>query len=89
MGFNGKTLISVGVIFYFSVSKFLFIDSITPELQRAQIISAISSLIIVLLGFLFKQFKPINNAKADLIGENTLIFDSNILEKSYFNHLGI
>ena len=57
MGFNGKSLISVGVIlFIFQIANFISIDTITPELERAQVLAAIASLIIILIGFLFKQY---------------------------------
>ena len=59
MVFKGQTLIFVGVILFFlQLANFLSIKSITPELERSQTISAIASIIIILLGFLFKQFKP-------------------------------
>ena len=55
MGFNGKSLISVGVIlFIFQIANFISIETITPELERAQVLAAIASLIIILIGFLFK-----------------------------------
>jgi len=76
MGFNGKSLISVGVIlFIFQIANFISIETITPELERAQEIAAIASLIIILIGFLFKQFQTIAGEKAVLKGENKFIFD--------------
>ena len=51
---------------------------ITPELQRAQVLAAIGSLIIILVGFLFKQFEPLSGEKADLKGENKFLFNKNI-----------
>jgi len=79
MGFNGKSLISVGVIlFIFQIANFFSIEIITPELERAQVLAAIASLIIILIGFLFKQFEPLAGEKADLKGENKFIFDKNI-----------
>ena len=79
MGFNGKTLISVGVIlFIFQIANFISIKTITPELERAQVLAAIASLIIILIGFLFKQFQPIAGEKAVLKGENKFLFDSNM-----------
>ena len=79
MGFNGKSLISVGVIlFIFQIANFISIETITPELERAQVLAAISSLIIILIGFLFKQFQPIAGEKAVLKGENMFIFDRNM-----------
>ncbi len=82
MGFNGKSLISIGIIlFIFQISNFFSIDTITPELERAQVLAAIASLIIILIGFLFKQFDPIAGEKVDLKGENKFLFDKNIPDK--------
>ena len=79
MGFNGKSLISVGVIlFIFQIANFISIETITPELERAQVLAAIASLIIILIGFLFKQFEPLAGEKAALKGENKFLFDSNM-----------
>ena len=79
MGFNGKSLILIGtVLFFFQIANFFSIEIITPELERAQVLAAIASLIIILIGFLFKQFEPLAGEKADLIGENKFIFDKNI-----------
>ncbi len=79
MGFNGKSLISVGVIlFIFQIANFISIETITPELERAQVLAAIASLIIILIGFLFKQFQPIAGEKAVLKGENKFLLDRNM-----------
>jgi hypothetical protein len=79
MGFNGKSLIIIGaILFIFQIANFFSIDSITPELERAQIVAAIASLIIILIGFLFKQFEPLAGEKADLKGENNFLFNKNI-----------
>ena len=79
MGFNGKTLILIGtILFFFQIANFFSIEIITPELERAQVLAAIASLIIILIGFLFKQFEPLAGKKANLKGENKFIFDKNI-----------
>ena len=79
MGFNGKSLILIGIIlFIFQISNFFSIDTITPALERAQVLAAVASLIIILIGFLFKKFDPLYGEKADLKGENKFIFDKNI-----------
>ena len=79
MGFNGKSLILIGaILFIFQIANFFSIDAITPELERAQVLAAIASLIIILIGFLFKQFQPLAGKKADLKGENNFSFDNNI-----------
>ncbi len=79
MSFNGQSLIIVGsLLFLFQLANFFSINSITPELERAQVLSAISSIIIILIGFLFKQFRTIPGEKVDLIGENKFVYDSKI-----------
>ena len=79
MGFNGKSLILVGaILFVFQIANFISIEIITPELERAQVLAAIASLIIILIGFLFKQFQPIAGEKAVLKGENMFLFDKNM-----------
>ena len=79
MGFNGKSLILVGIVlFIFQIANFFSIESITPELERAQVLAAIASLIIILIGFLFKQFEPLAGEKTDLKGENKFLFDNDI-----------
>ena len=79
MGFNGKSLILIGtILFIFQIANFFSIERITPELERAQVLAAIASLIIILIGFLFKQFEPLAGEKANLKGENKFIFNKNI-----------
>ena len=79
MYFNGKTLIIIGsILFFFQLGNFFSIDSISPALERAQVLSAISSVIIVLIGFLFKQFNPNIGEKIELKGENRFIFEPDI-----------
>ena len=79
MNFDGKTLIIIGfILFLFQLGNFFSIDLISPALERAQVLSAISSVIIVLIGFLFKQFNPNLGDKVELKGENKFIFEPNI-----------
>ena len=79
MVFNGKSLIIIGaILFFFQLVNFLSIDLITPELERAQVLSAISSVIIILIGFLFEQFTPVSGKKVYLEGENKFLFNSDI-----------
>ncbi len=79
MGFNGKSLIFIGIIlFVFQIANFFSINTITPELERAQVLAAIGSLIIILIGFLFKQFEPLAGEIVDLKGENNFFFDKKI-----------
>ena len=79
MGFNGRTLVIIGtILFIFQLANFFSITSISPELERAQVLAAIGSVIILLIGFLFKNFKPITGDKVDLKGDNRFIYDSDI-----------
>jgi hypothetical protein len=79
MNFNGRTLIIIGsILFFFQLGNFYSIDSISPSLERAQVLSALSSVIIILIGFLFKQFNPKLGDKVDLKGENKFIFEPDI-----------
>ena len=79
MEFNGKSLIITGtILFVFQIVNFFSVELITPELERAQVLAAISSLIIILVGFLFTQFEPLAGEKVDLKGENRFYFDKNI-----------
>ena len=79
MGFNGKSLISVGaILFIFQIANLISIETITPELERAQVLAAIASLIIILIGYLFKEFQPVAGEKAVLKGENKFLFDRNM-----------
>ena len=79
MGFNGVSLIIIGILlFIFQLANFLSIVSITPELERAQVLAAVSSVIIILIGFLFRQFKAETGQKVNLEGENKFFFDTNI-----------
>lgn len=79
MNFDGKTLIIVGsILFFFQLGNFFSIDSISPALERAQVLSAISSVIIILIGFLFKQFNQNLGDKVELIGENKFIFETDL-----------
>ena len=81
MNFNGKTLIIIGsILFFFQLGNFFSVDTISPAFERAQVLSAISSVIIVLIGFLFKQFNPNLGERVELKGENKFIFDSAIPE---------
>ena len=79
MGFNGRSLIIIGfILFLFQLANFISVETITPELERAQVLSAIASVIIILIGFLFKQFKSLTGEKIDLKGENKFSYDSNL-----------
>ncbi len=79
MVFNGKTLIIIGtILFVFQLLNFFSIDLISPAFERAQVLSAISSIIIILIGFLFKQFNTALGEKVELKGENKFIYDPDI-----------
>ena len=79
MGFNGKSLVIIGtILFIFQIANFFSIETVTPELERAQVLAALASLIIILIGFLFKQFDSLSSEKADLKGENKFLFAKNM-----------
>ena len=81
MIFNGRNIIIIGAIFFiFQLVNFYSIESITPALERAQVLSSLTSVVIILIGFLFKEFNPNSGEKADLKGENCFLFESNIPE---------
>ena len=81
MNFNGRTLILIGfILFFFQLANLFSIDSITPALERAQVLSALASVIIILIGFLFKEFNPNSAEKANLKGEINFIFDCKVPE---------
>ena len=81
MNLNSKSLIVIGsILFIFQLANFFSISSISPALERAQVLSAISSVIIVLIGFSFKEFNSNSARKVELEGENKFIFDDNIPE---------
>ncbi len=79
MNFNGKNLIIIGtILFLLQLINFVSINHINPEIERAQVLAAISSIIIVLIGILFQSISPISGEKVDLKGENGFIYDRSI-----------
>ena len=79
MNFNGKNLIIIGsILFSLQLINFVSINQISPEIERAQVLAAISSIIIILIGFLFQRIYPISGEKVALEGENGFIYDSSI-----------
>ena len=87
MNFNGKNLIIIGsILFSLQLINFVSISQINPEIERAQVLAAISSIIIILIGFLFQQISPISGEKVVLKGENGFIYDPSI-PKEILNEL--
>ncbi len=79
MNFNGKSLIFIGTIFFsLQLINFLSINQISPELERAQVLAAITSILIILIGVLFQRISPLSGEKVDLKGENGFIYDPTI-----------
>ena len=79
MNFNGRNLKIIGsILFLLQLINFIFINQISPDIERAQVLAAISSIIIILIGFLFQRISPISGEKVDLKGENVFIYDSRI-----------
>ncbi len=82
MNSNGKNLIIVGsILFSLQLINFVSINQITPEIERAQVLAAISSIIIILIGFLFQRISPMSGEKVNLKGENGFIYDPSIPEE--------
>ena len=87
MNFNGKNLIIIGsILFSLQLINFVSINHISPEIERAQVLAAISSIIIILIGFLFQRISPISGEKVTLNGENGFIYDPSI-PKQLLNEL--
>ena len=79
MIFNGKNLIIIGaILFSLQLINFFSINQISPEIERAQVLAAISSIIIILIGLLFQRISPLSGEKVDLKGENGFIYDPTI-----------
>tara|TARA_Y100001978_G_scaffold95385_1_gene85397 strand:+ start:47 stop:673 length:627 start_codon:yes stop_codon:yes gene_type:complete len=79
MNFNGKNLIITGsILFSLQLINFLSIDQISPEIERAQVLAAISSILIMLIGFLFQRITPLSGKKVPLKGQNSFIYDPSI-----------
>ena len=82
MVFGGKGIIIIGtILFIFQLINFFSSASITPDFLRAEVLSAISSVIIVLIGLLFDRIRPFSGEKVELRGENVFIYDSDIPEQ--------
>ena len=79
MKFNGKSLIIIGsILFIFQLANFISLELITPEIGRAQVLAALSSIIIVLIGLLFERFNPISGEKINLEGDNKFIYEKDL-----------
>ncbi len=87
MNSNGKNIIIIGsILFSLQLINFISISLITPEIERAQVLAAISSIIVILIGFLFQRISPVSGEKVDLEGENGFIYDPSI-PKELLNEL--
>ena len=87
MNFDGKNLIIIGsILFLLQLINFVSINNINPEIERAQVLAAISSIIIILIGLLFQRISPISGEKVELKGENGFIYDPTI-PKEILNEL--
>ena len=79
MGFNGKSIFIIGVIlFIFQLINFISINEINPEIERAQVLAALSSIFIVLIGILFERIEPKTGEKVLLKGDIKFIYDNDI-----------
>ena len=87
MNFNGKNLIILGsILFLLQLINFISISQISPEIERAQVLAAISSILIILIGFLFQRISPLSGEKVALKGENGFMYDQSI-PKEILNEL--
>ena len=87
MNFTGRNLILIGIIlFSLQLINFISINQISPEIERAQVLAAISSIIIILIGFLFQRISPMSGEKVSLQGENGFTYDPSI-PKELLNEL--
>ncbi len=79
MGFNGKTVTIIGIVFFiFQLINFISANEINPEIERAQILAAFASLTIILVGILFERINPKSGEKVLLKGDNKFVYDENI-----------
>ena len=79
MEFNGKTIIILGVVFFiFQLINFISIKEINPVIERAQVLAALSSIVIILIGLLFERIDPKSGEKVYLKGDNKFIYDQGI-----------
>ena len=76
MNSSGKNLIIIGsILFSLQLINFVSINQISPEIERAQILASISSIVIILIGFLFQRISPLSGEKVALQGDNAFIYD--------------
>lgn len=79
MKFNGRSIIFSGVIlFLFQLANFFSIKNINPEIERAQVLAALSSIIIILIGLLFERFNPLSGERVPLKGEIKFIYEEDL-----------
>ena len=84
---NSFNLIVIGsILFLLQLINFVSINQINPEIERAQVLAAISSIIIMLIGFLFQRISPMSGEEVPLKGENGFIYDPSI-PKELLNEL--
>tara|TARA_Y100000589_G_scaffold15423_1_gene12575 strand:- start:2068 stop:2694 length:627 start_codon:yes stop_codon:yes gene_type:complete len=82
MVFNSKNIVSLGIlIFILQLINFFSIDEINPQIERAQVLAALSAIIIILIGLLFERFTSLSGERVDLQGENSFFYESTIPEK--------
>tara|TARA_B100000212_G_scaffold177022_1_gene133275 strand:- start:256 stop:882 length:627 start_codon:yes stop_codon:yes gene_type:complete len=79
MGFNSKTIIFLGILFFiFQLINFISINEINPEIERAQVLAALSSISIILIGVLFERIDTKSGDKVVLKGENRFTYENDI-----------
>ena len=79
MNFNGKNLIFIGLIlFSLQLINFVSINQINPEIERAQVLAALASVLIILIGILFERIDTKSGEKVLLRGENKFIYEKEV-----------
>ena len=79
MRFNGNTIITLGVVFFiFQLINFLSIKEINPEIERAQVLAALTSISLVLIGLLFERIDQKSGEKVFLKGDNKFVYEEEI-----------
>ena len=79
MVLNGKSIIIIGLILsILQLTNFISINEINPEIERAQVLAALATVIIILIGILFERIDPKSGKRVLLTGENKFIYEKEI-----------
>ncbi len=73
---NSKITFFIGLLFLIlCVINGFFTEEITPSFLRAEILSALTSVILILIALMWKEINPVSSKKENLIGEQKLYID--------------